>query len=288
MARRTKHPVNAEVITEYEQLRFFAKKFGQGMYNCLIFIGPPGRLKSNIIETEAKGNAHLISGHATPFEVFCEAQEHKDEALIIDDADGLYSAAQGQRLLKSLTNPKIPKRVSWTSDAPTQRGLLKVFETTSKVCIIDNAWNAQNEHIAALEDRSRLIYFSPSPSEVHQEMYRQDWFADDEIYSFIGDNISVFSELSVRTYVKSFEAKQAGEDWRSYILNGCVNTVDREVIMLEYDEVWKDKGSNAKAEEFLRRTGYTARASYFNRRNNIMDRFRRHPLVGKWSQQPTE
>ncbi len=283
MPRRIQRPVNAEVITEYDTLRFFARKFGQGMYNCLIFIGPPGRLKSSIIETETKGQAHLISGHATPFEVFCEAQQHQGEQLVIDDADGLYAEAQGQRLLKALTNPKHSKRVSWTSDAPIQRNLLKVFETTSKVCIIDNAWNAQNEHIAALEDRSRLFLFTPPPIEVHQEMDRQDWFVDDEIYSFVGDNISLFSELSVRTYVKALEAKQAGEDWRTYILKQCINAVDKEIILMEYEPEWKDQGSNAKSEEFMRRTGYTARASYFNRRNNLMDSYRGHPLVGKWS-----
>lgn len=283
MPRRTQRPINAEVITEYDKLRFFGRKFAQGMYNCLIFVGPPGRLKSSIIEQETKGHVHLISGHATPFEVFCEMQEHQDKALVIDDADGLYAEAQGQRLLKAITNPKSPKRVGWTSDAPTQRNLKKVFDTTSKVCIIDNAWNAQNEHIAALEDRSRLFLFDPPPLEVHLEMDRQGWFVDDDIYRFIGDNLGFFSELSVRIYVKAHEAKQAGEDWREYILKACVNSVDKEIILLEYENDWKDRGSNEKAEEFQRRTGYTARASYFNRRNALMERMKGHPLIGRWS-----
>ena len=54
MPRNTR-PAHAEVITEYDKLRFYAHKFGQGLYNCLIFVGPPGRLKSSIIEAETKG-----------------------------------------------------------------------------------------------------------------------------------------------------------------------------------------------------------------------------------------
>ena len=281
MPRNTR-PTHAETITDYETLRFYARKFGQGLYNCLIFVGPPGRLKSSIIEAEAGSEAHLISGHATPFEVFCEAQENRDKLLIIDDADGLYREASGQRLLKNLTNPKSPKRVYWTSDAPTQRGLLKSFETTSKVCIIDNAWNTQNEHIAALEDRSRLFLFDPPPSEVHQEMALQDWFHDDEIYSFIGDNLCFLPDLSARAYVKAAEAKEAGENWREYLLKKYVKGNDLELLLIEYDREWRDRPVEEKRREWCRRTG-SCRATYFNHKRAMLSRMSGHPLVGRWS-----
>lgn len=279
---RQRRPVHAERITEYDQLRFYARKFGQGLYNCLIFVGPPGRLKSSIIEGETKGMAHLISGHATPFEVFCEAQEHKDDPLlVIDDADGLYGQPQGQRLLKALTNPKSPKQVPWISDAPRSRGLLKVFETSAKVLIIDNAWNTQNEHIAALEDRARLFLFDPPPAEVHKEMGNQDWFSDDEIYWFVGDNLCFFKQISARLYVKAAEAKEAGEDWRAYLLKACIDGPDMALILLEYEPAWKDRLVEDKAQEFQRRTGL-CRATYFNRKRDLMGRMVGHPLVGKW------
>lgn len=278
---RNRRPDHAERITEYAKLRFYAKKFGQGFYNCLIFVGPPGRLKSSIIEEETRGEAHLISGHATPFEVFCECQEHKDKLLIIDDADGLYREAQGQRLLKNLTNPKSPKTVYWTSDAPRSRQLLKAFETTSRVCIIDNAWNTANEHIEALEDRSRLFLFDPPPAEIHQEMGRQDWFHDDEIYAFVGENLCFLKELSARAYVKAAEAKEAGEDWREYLLRH-IESDDLKLLLMEYDNNWKDRPVEEKAQEWCRRTG-KCRATYFNRKRSLLDRMKGHPLQGKWS-----
>ena len=280
---RNQRPFNAEKIETYEDLRFYARKFGLGFYNCLIFIGPPGRLKSSILEQETKGEAHLISGHATPFKVFCEAQEHANQLLILDDADGLYKEATGQRLLKNLTNPKLPKTVMWMSGKPESMGLLKKFETTSKVCIIDNAWNNQNEHIRALEDRSRIFLFDPPPHEVHQEMSDQDWFNDEEIYQFIGDNLCFFKELSVRSYVKAEEAKRAGEDWREFLLQQAMDGKDLQLILIEYDEEWKNQSVDQKCKEWIRRTG-GSRATYYNRKKSFLkNRMPGHPLVGRWS-----
>lgn len=73
-----------------------------------------------------------MSGHTSPFEVFCQAQENANRPLVIDDADGLYREPTGQRLLKNLTNPRNPKTVYWGTDAPTGRGLQKSFQTTSR------------------------------------------------------------------------------------------------------------------------------------------------------------
>lgn len=279
---RNSRPANAEKIGSYEELRRFAKRFGEGGYNCLIFVGPPGRLKSTVIEEETKGEAHLISGNASPFEVFCEAQENANKLLVIDDADSLYRDSSGQRLLKQLTNPKSEKLVSWTTNAPASRDLAKSFVTTSKVCIIDNAWNGKNEHILALEDRARLFLFEPSPSEVHDEMSCQDWFNDDEVYQFIGDNLSFYPELSVRSYVKASEAKEAGEDWRRYLLKGCVDPLDLELLLIEYDADWGGRPVDEKCKEWCQRTT-KSRATYFNRKRSLMQRMPRLPVNGRWA-----
>ena len=66
---RSKKPIHFEPLTgadAFERLEFFARSFAQGRYNCLVFVGPPGRLKSSIIERSDKDKAHVVSGHATP------------------------------------------------------------------------------------------------------------------------------------------------------------------------------------------------------------------------------
>jgi len=284
MARRQQRPIHAEPIRDYDTLRRKAANFAKGAYSCLIFVGPPGRLKSTIITEANKNKAHVISGHAKPFEVFCELQEHKDEPIIIDDADGLYSDSQGQRLLKQLTNRKKPTLVSWISDAPVDRGLEKRFDTSSPVCLIDNAWNAQNEHIAALEDRARLFLFDPPPHELHRQMDFEDWFTDADIYNFIGDNLEFFDSLSVRLYEKALEEKEAGDDWKAYILKH-INETDRHIVLIEYDDEWKNRPTTEKVVEFIRRTG-SCRATYFNRRKRLMERVKGHRVVARWQVTP--
>lgn len=279
---RNQRPAHAERITDYATLRQYARRFGQGLYNCLIFVGPPGRLKSSIIEAEAGQNTHLISGNARTFECFCEAQEHIDWNLVFDDANGLYSDHTGQRFLKQITNPRKPKTVSWHSDAPLKRNLKKSFRTNSNVAIIDNAWNAPNEHIVALEDRSRLFLFDPSPAEIHQEMDNQDWFVHDDVYRFIGDNLCFLPELSARSYVKAAEAKEAGEDWREYLLKAHVKNHDLQLLLMEYDKDWRNRPVEEKCKEWCRQTG-SCRATYFNRKKSLLERMTGHPLMGRWS-----
>lgn len=279
---RNRRPSHAELITDFATLRFYARRFGQGLYNCLIFVGPPGRLKSSIIETEAGQNAHLIAGHARAHECFCEAQEQIDQHLILDDADELSAEPSGQRLLKQLTNPRKPKLVSWHSDAPRKRGLAKSFMTNSNVCIIDNAWNSPNEHIEALEDRARLFLFDPSSHEIHREMANQDWFHDDDVYRFVGENLCFLPDLSARSYVKAAEAKEADEDWRAFLLKTHLKPNDLHLLLIEYDENWMTQPVEDKCLEWCRRTG-CCRATYFNRKKALLACMETHPLIGRWS-----
>jgi hypothetical protein len=298
---RTRRPIHFEPLTgpdAYERLEFFARRFAQGRYNCLVFVGPPGRLKSSIIERIVKGQAHVVSGHATPFEVFCELQQHANELIVIDDADDLYAESTGQRLLKNITNPRKPTSVHWTSDAAVKAGLQKVFTTSSKVCIIDNAWNGQNEHIEALEDRSRLFLFDPPPAAVHRRMADEEWFCDTEIYDFIGDHLfwikheegKVGKGLSVRLYVKALEAKEAGEDWREYILKQYVTGPDLDLLVIEADPYFKGKSVEERCQAWMTRRGNrrgNSRSTYFDHKRQLLDHLASSdeppPLLGRWT-----
>lgn len=269
---RNKRPLNAELISTYEKLRFYANKFGDGFYNCLIIIGPPGTFKSTIIHAATRGNAHVISGHSSPYQVFCEIQDNIDRLLIIDDSDGLYQEKSGQRLLKSLTNPVEQKTVCWTTNKPISEGRATKFVTRSRVCIIDNAWNSNNDHLQALEDRSRLMLFDPKPLEVHQELKRMNWFNDIEIYDFISEHLRFFKNLSGRTYVKAKEAKNAGEDWRSLLLNQVKNDFDKQLLLVETDPNFANKPVHDRCMEWISRTN-GSRASYFNRKRALLSEF---------------
>ena len=74
-------------------------------------------------------------------------------------------------------------------------------------------------------------------------MASEDWFHDTEIYDFIGEHLFWIKHedgragkgLSVRLYAKALEAKEAGEDWREYILTQYVSGPDLDLLVIEAD-----------------------------------------------------
>jgi hypothetical protein len=276
----------------YARLEFYAKHFARGHYNCLVICGPPGRLKSSIIERAVQGAAFTISGNNTPFDVFTDLRRHLNELIVIDDADGLYGEPAGLRLLKGLTNPKKPATVHWGSRAVASDR--QEIRTDSKVCIIDNAWGRASEHVIALEDRSRLFLFDPPPLAVHRQMANEEWFTDTEIYDFIGDHLFFIKEakgkgLSVRVYVKALEAKEAGEDWREYVLRQYVKGPDLDLLVIEADPYFRGASVEKKCQAWMTRTG-KARSTYFDHKRQLLGRLAAAgadcPLLGRWSLEP--
>lgn len=244
-----------ERILSYEELGFFAKKFAEGCYNFIAVFGPPGRLKSSFFRRAVGDKAHFVCGRATPFELFCELYEHRDRKVVLDDVAGMYDDPAGRRLLEAVTDPYPMKRVSWVTDAPSNRGTPKVFNTTSQVAIIDNNWG-DYERLKPLEDRGRLFYFDPTPEQIHAEMCAQDWFRDEEVVAYVRENLSRLSSLSARTYVKAHEARLAGEDWKKYVLMRSLSADDMLLLAL-YSASDGDPASLVT--QWMKQTGKTAR-----------------------------
>ena len=105
----------------------------------------------------------------------------------------------GIELLRQLCESEGVKTITWESDA----GLLKKeqipteFTTTSKVCFIANDWARLNARLMALEDRAIVVSFEPDALEVHEQIGREGWFKDAEIYAFIGTNLGIIACPSI-------------------------------------------------------------------------------------------
>jgi hypothetical protein len=54
------------------------------------------------------------------------------------------------------------------------------------------------------------------------------------------------------------------------------------MLLMEYEDEWRDRPVEEKCQEWCRRTG-CCRATYFNRKRNLIARMSGHPLVGRWS-----
>ena len=202
-----------------------------------------------------------IDGTATPFGIYMQAWEFRDRPLILDDVDGFYANRSGVRLLKCLCQTDPAKTLSWLTNAAAldKHGIPKSFVTTSRVAIIANRWECPNVDVAALLDRGHTISFEPSPVELHQQA--ASWFWDQEIFDFVADHLHLIAEHSFRTYVLAWEKKQAGLDWRQFVLSRLLTGMALEVARLKAQASFSSEGERVQI--FISR-GHGSRATWFN------------------------
>jgi hypothetical protein len=246
-------------------LRDFGKAFAEGHLTLLILLGPPGIGKSRILREWSGDKSSWIVGNASPFGIYVECYRHRNEAIVLDDIDGLARDRQGVRLLKALCQTDREKVVGWHthSVALEQQNVPQSFKTTSQIAILANAWFF-SEDVRALEDRGHVVVFDPPPLEIHR--HASEWFWDQEIFDFIAEHLHVVDQHSLRTYVTAWERKQAGLRWHSAVLDRCLTGAAREVAKLKSDTGYTSEKERARA--FVA-AGFGCRATYFNRAKQL-------------------
>jgi hypothetical protein len=248
-------------LTTYLDLEKIVQAFARGHLNLLILIGGHGLGKSRIVRQALAGQACWLEGNLSVFGLYCQLWKHRHRTIVLDDIDGLYAQRDGVRLLKCLTQSEPNKSVSWHSDAPTlqRQAIPQSFRTASRVAIIANDWQTLNRNVAALQDRGHVLFFEPSPLEVHRQT--ATWFWDQEIFDFLGARLPWLAETSMRHYLAAWELKQAGLDWKSLILSRCLSGRALLVAQLQADPRY---GSEAERVQAFQAAGGGSRATYFN------------------------
>ena len=115
--------------------------FAWGHFHLLILVGSGGLAKSRSVRAVLDGKTCWIEGNATPFGMYVKLYRHRDQFVVIDDVDALYSDRSGVRLLKCLCQTEEEKAVAWHSDARSleRQGIPREFTTKSRVVIISKA-----------------------------------------------------------------------------------------------------------------------------------------------------
>ena len=84
--QRPKHTI---ILYTYQELDQYARAFGSGHLNLMILVGAPGLQKSHVVHAAVGSDICWIEGTATPFRLYCELWEHRDQLVVIDDVDSL-------------------------------------------------------------------------------------------------------------------------------------------------------------------------------------------------------
>lgn len=217
-------PDDAIVVGTYSELDRYLRKFAEGALDLVLLLGPPGIGKTEAvrgvlgIEPEGSSRALYVEGHMQPFGLYQGLWLHRNRPVVLDDLDRLYAKPDCVRLLKPLCNARRLKHVSWLSNAVASvPNLPTEFTTESRVILIANEWRTLNANVRALEDRSIILWFAPSPREIHRQTAA--WFDDPEVYAFVGAYLPHIPQLSMRYYDKGKRLKTAGFlDWKKSLL----------------------------------------------------------------------
>jgi len=140
------------------------------------------------------------------------------------------------------------------------------FSTSSKVTIIANKFVfGRTDEYEAILDRGHLIYFDPTPVEVHK--HTAAWFWDQQIFGFVGQRLNMIDKISARVYRKAWERKKAGGDWKKLIeQKHCRDAALMTVQALETDHACRT--GKDRERRFIETTGMS-RATYYNYKREL-------------------
>jgi hypothetical protein len=261
MASTSPRPQGALVVTTYRELQQYAQAFAAGHLNLLIVCGAPGLAKSRTLQGALGPKTCWIEGNATAFGIYGELYRHCHEPIVIDDVDSIYQEPAGIRLLKALCQTEPVKTVAWLSDVRSleRAGIPRRFRTRSPLALLANRWPTAHANLVAVEDRGLALSFEPSVLEVHGQT--ATWFWDQEIFDWVAGHLHLMGLLSMRLYVLAWQLKQAGLDWRSYVLQRCLTGPALLVAQVKADPQYATEAERVK--EFIA-AGGGCRATYFN------------------------
>lgn len=256
-------------INTYSEFQDFVSAFAERHITLLVVVGKGGTAKSRTVKNTLGDRACYLEGSGTPIQIYVKAYQYRNRLIVLDDIDDMYSNPKGINLLKTLCQTDAVKTVSWLTSSPvlTKQDIPQEFQTTSKILILTNRWRSLNQHVQAIEDRAHLIRFDPSNEEIHKQT--SIWFYNQEIYNFIGRHLDLIPDLSMRDYAKANELRNAGLDWKAYLIKRWIkDEFTTQVLLLLSDSSYKTE--KERVAEFIERTG-ACRATYYNVKRRLRE-----------------
>ena len=280
--------MNLTVTTFHEKDQWVDAFMKAEGLRLLFLVGNPGQSKSNSIETRLDHDQHryIKCGRLTAFQLYKQLFSSRNKAIILDDVEDALKRYDTARILMNLCETDEKARtVAWfgtESQLSVRKGKKTVkipqeFDTSSRVCLVSNDWDILLGKFQALLDRGTVLFFDPSPEEVHAFVGK--WFAEPEIYDFISNRLDDIPQHSIRYYVIAKEHKLLGLDWKKALLESWTHDSDqidaeRAVEMILAGPSYKT--DKERIEAFTAKTG-RQRRQWYNLKKKVL---KRKPGIG--------
>ena len=227
----------------FEMLEDMTKATKRGDVRAMIVSGPPGVGKSHGVE-KVLGNHELIAqlgnkpakyevvkGAMSAIGLYCKLYKHadKDNVLVFDDCDSVFSDELSLNILKAALDSKKTRKICWNTDSFKLRneGVPDSFNFQGSAIFITNIKfdnvksKKMRDHLEALEsrchyvdltidtDREKMLRIKQITKDGMLDEYALGEHVVDDIVEYMESNKTKLRELSLRTVLKIADLAKA-------------------------------------------------------------------------------
>ena len=238
----------------FEMLEDMTKATKRGDVRAMIVSGPPGVGKSHGVEKvlgkheliaqlgDRPAKYEVVKGAMSAIGLYCKLYKHadKDNVLVFDDCDSVFSDELSLNILKAALDSKKNRKICWNTDSFKLRneGVPDSFNFAGSAIFITNIKfdnvksKKMRDHLEALEsrchyidltidtDREKMLRIKQITKDGMLDDYALGEHVVDEIVDYMESNKTKLRELSLRTVLKIADlAKAFPQKWEAMAEN---------------------------------------------------------------------
>ena len=238
----------------FEMLEDMTKATKRGDVRAMIVSGPPGVGKSHGVEKvlgkheliaqlgDRPAKYEVVKGAMSAIGLYCKLYKHadKDNVLVFDDCDSVFSDELSLNILKAALDSKKNRKICWNTDSFKLRneGVPDSFDFKGSAIFITNIKfdnvksKKMRDHLEALEsrchyidltidtDREKMLRIKQITKDGMLDDYALGEHVVDEIVDYMESNKTKLRELSLRTVLKIADlAKAFPSKWEAMAEN---------------------------------------------------------------------
>jgi len=227
----------------FDMLEDMTKATKRGDVRAMIVSGPPGVGKSHGVEKvlgkheliaqlgDRPAKYEVVKGAMSAIGLYCKLYKHadKDNVLVFDDCDSVFSDELSLNILKAALDSKKTRTIHWNTDSFKLRneGVPDSFDFKGGAIFITNIKfdnvksKKMRDHLEALEsrchyidltidtDREKMLRIKQITKDGMLDEYQLGEGVVDEIVEFCESNKARLRELSLRTVLKVADLAKA-------------------------------------------------------------------------------